>query len=193
MNQEEYRYYTLDTMLIHLWVKPIESMVHNWEAKAIFALAGTLFIQILDLVVQITEVRPIFIFGLICLIAIDFISAIWFAIRRGEKIILSKIRITFYKIIEYALVVSVFVIFHNMTKNTEVELLGQLAVHGAIMFLAATEVVSVVKHWQGDEHKTRKFFRTIMNITKDSKGRKVIEERIEEVDSPEDINDEVEI
>ncbi len=186
MNQEEYKYYTLDTMLTHLWLKPIESMVQNWEAKAIAALAGTLFVQLVDLIVQITEVRPIFIFGLICLVGIDFVSALWFAIRRGERIVLSKIRITFYKIIEYALVVSVFVIFHNMTKNTEIELLGQIAVHGAIMFLAATEVISVVKHWQGDEQKTRKFFRTILSVGKDARGRRVIEERVEEVQSYDD-------
>jgi len=119
------------------YIKPILGLIEYYDIKLLITSLSGMGLMLLEKLGVILATDVSFILTLILLITIDFVTGVWSAFRRGEKITSIGFRSTFVKSIEYIFILSSVTMLSNMSPMLE------FIDAWAYIFVCTTEVKSI--------------------------------------------------
>jgi len=129
----------IDNMMIYQdrYIKPLLSLIEHTEIKLIITTLSGIGIMLLEKLGIILATNVNFIIALAFLVTVDFITGVWSAYRRGDKITSAGFRSTVVKVIEYIFILSSITVLSNLSPTLE-------WIEGwAYIFVCTTEVKSI--------------------------------------------------
>ena len=119
------------------YIKPLLSLIEHTEIKLIITTLSGIGIMLLEKLGIILATNVNFIIALAFLVTVDFITGVWSAYRRGDKITSAGFRSTVVKVIEYIFILSSITVLSNLSPTLE-------WIEGwAYIFVCTTEVKSI--------------------------------------------------
>jgi phage-related holin len=137
-----------------------------WKPKALVSITGAATIELLRyiglMLGQLIYVEPVLLVALLVLIALDFVTGVLAAARRGEALASIAIRRTIDKLITYTTCIIGMAVLANMFAPDGSSLFIQawrafthILLNGTIGFFAFTEVVSIFENRSGGNGRGR--------------------------------------
>ncbi|MEM6326359.1 MAG: phage holin family protein [Bacteroidota bacterium] len=132
---------------------PLTGLHDLWALKLALTGLGTALIEIGSRVVGIYEtlvhVEPLLIAAVFGLVALDFVTGLLAAKKRGEPIRSRAMRRTGFKFLEYAALILAASFLTNAFAASPLAGLTALLQHGVILYIALTEMMSILENVTG--------------------------------------------
>ena len=119
------------------YLKPLISLIDNLDIKLLITSLSGIGIMVLETLGVVLDTNVNYIVALAFLITVDFITGVWSAYRRGERITSIGFRSTFVKTIEYMFILTSVTVLSNMTPVLE------FIEAWAYIFVCTTELKSI--------------------------------------------------
>lgn len=150
----------------------ISTIVHNAEVKALFAIAGTAALQVVERLLPALKTvlyqEPLFVMALGLLIAADVATGIGFRVvlRRETRISSAKMVAGATKIVLYIALVTGASMIENAMDGTALSLVTDVFDELAYFYCMSAEFISILENISGNPDQVRQMLRRIWRLKK---------------------------
>ncbi len=157
-------------------------LTQAWQPKLLVAGIGAVLLEALVKVGEIYghlfATDPALVVLCMTLLFIDLVTGVISARKRGEKLTSKALRRTGYKVLEYTALSACAIIISNAFKDYWPHLLTDGLDDATLLYVAATELLSVVENVTGSRAKALHLIRQIVRIREDGPAGLVTLEEI---------------
>lgn len=156
-------------------------LTSNWETKLYTAGIGAGILEgcrvVGELYGRLFDADPLLVLLCVTLLVVDAVTGIAAALKRGEGISSKAFRRTGWKAIEYTAVAGAMIMVSNAFAHTWAHYVTDSMSVAALLYIASTEVMSIVENVTGSRAAAVRLLRRIRGIRDDGPdGGLVIEE-----------------
>lgn len=149
-------------------ILPTKSLAQAWPKKLVFAGVGTAVMQATQYVAamygRLFDADPLLVLVCLTLLLVDAVTGIANAIHRGDKVTSKAFRRSGWKLLEYTAIAAAMVMVANGFAATWAHYATDVLDEGALLYIAMTEVMSIVENVTGSRAAAMRVIRRIVRV-----------------------------